>query len=139
MKVMIIVKANPDSENGKMPSDKELAEMTSFNEELVKAGVMLDGAGLTQSSKGARIRFTGKQRQVIDGPFSETKELIAGFWVLEVKSLAEAIEWGKRIPFQEGEVEIRPYHEMTDFVDASPETIARNEKLQKATEERKRA
>jgi hypothetical protein len=139
MKVMIIVKASPESETGQMPSDKELAEMTSFNEELVKAGVMLDGAGLTQSSKGARVRFNGKQRQVIDGPFSEAKELIAGFWVLEVKSLAEALEWAKRIPFQEGEVEVRPYHEMTDFADASPETIARNEKLAKATEERRRA
>ena len=139
MKVMIIVKANPDSETGKMPTDKELAEMTSFNEELVKAGVMLDGAGLQPSSKGARIRFNGKQRQVIDGPFSETKELIAGFWVLEVKSLAEALEWGKRIPFQEGEVEVRPYHDIADFVDASPETIARNEKLAQDTEARRRA
>ena len=139
MKVMIIVKSNPESEAGRMPTDKELAEMTSFNEELVKAGIMLDGAGLTASSKGARVRFDGKQRQVIDGPFSETKELIAGFWVLDVKSLAEALEWAKRIPFQEGEVEVRPYAELTDFVDASPETIARNEKLAKATEERKRA
>ena len=139
MKVMMIVKASPESESGKMPSDSEMKEMGTFNEELVKAGVMLDAAGLQPSRKGARVRYTGKQRTVIDGPFSETKELIAGYWVLEVTSLAEALEWAKRVPFQEGEVELRPYFELSDFTEASPDTIAQHEKLAKATEDRKRA
>ena len=117
MRVMVLVKANPDSEAGQMPSEEALSEMTAFNEELVKAGVMLAGEGLHPSSKGARIAFSGSERNVIDGPFAETKELVAGYWVWQVKSLDEAIEWLKRAPFQEGEVEIRPVLETEDFGD----------------------
>jgi hypothetical protein len=116
MRFMVIVKANKDSEAGVLPSHQELAEMGKFNEELVKAGVMLAGEGLQASSKGARVRFSGpKQRTVIDGPFSETKELIAGFWLWQVRSKDEAIEWLKRAPFQEGEVELRQVFEAEDF------------------------
>src|SRR5215217_6730375 len=112
MRFMVIVKASKDSEAGKMPSEEMLGAMAKFNEELVKAGVMLDGNGLQPSSKGARIRFSGNNRTVIDGPFAETKELIAGFWILQVKSKEEAIEWIKRCPApmgpgQESELEIR--------------------------------
>ena len=96
MRFMVIVKANKDSEAGKMPSEEMLAKMAKFNEEMVKAGIMLDGAGLRPSSQGARIRFTGDKRSVIDGPFAETKELIAGYWIIQVKNKAEAIEWMKR-------------------------------------------
>src|ERR687887_573168 len=115
MRVMAIVKATRDSESGTMPSEKLLAEMGKFNEELVKAGVMLAGEGLHPSSKGKRVRFSGTKRTVIDGPFTETKELIAGFWLWQVKSMAEAVEWLKRAPFQEGTVEIRPVLEEEDF------------------------
>ena len=107
MRVMVLVKANKDSEAGLLPDQKILAEMGKFNEELVKAGVMLEGEGLHPSSKGARVRFSGRQRTVIDGPFTEAKELIAGYWLWQVKSMDEAIEWVKRSPFQDGEVEIR--------------------------------
>ncbi|MEO7821957.1 MAG: YciI family protein, partial [Gemmatimonadaceae bacterium] len=108
MRFMVLVKANKDSEAGAMPKEHELAEMGKFNEELVKAGVMLAGEGLHASSKGVRVRFSGKKRTVIDGPFSETKELVAGFWIWQVKSKEEAIEWLKRAPFDGGaEVEIR--------------------------------
>jgi len=131
MKVMVIVKSSPDSEAGQMPDDKSLAEMTKFNEELVKAGVMLDGAGLTPSRQGKRIQFKGSKRTVVDGPFAEAKELIAGYWVLQVKSLDEAVEWVKRAPcFEDGELELRPYFELEDFTDASPETIARQKQLE---------
>jgi len=116
MRVMVIVKANKDSEAGVLPDQKILTEMGKFNEELAKAGVMLAGEGLQASAKGARVRFEGpKKRTVIDGPFAETKELVAGFWLWQVKSMDEAIEWLKRSPFQEGEVEIRQVFETEDF------------------------
>src|SRR5215212_6492179 len=115
MRFMVIVKADKDSEAGVLPSHELLAEMGKFNEELAKAGVMLAGEGLQASSKGARVRFSGKQRTVIDGPFTEAKELVAGFWLWQVRSKDEAIEWLKRAPFQEGEVEIRQVLEADDF------------------------
>jgi len=120
MRFMMIVKANRDSEAGVMPEEKLIAEMTKYNEELVKAGVMLDGAGLQPSSKGFRIKFAGGKRTVIDGPFTETKELIAGYWLIQVKSREEAMEWAKRVPAphgpdQEGEIEIRQLFEVDDF------------------------
>ena len=134
MRFMVIVKANKESETGVLPSTEILAEMTKFNEELVKAGVMLAGEGLHASSKGARVRFAGKQRTVIDGPFAETKELIAGFWLWQVKSKDEAIAWLKRAPFQEGEVEIRQVFETDDFGDnMTPELRAQEERLRKQT------
>ena len=117
MRVMVIVKATENSEAGAMPSEQLLADMGKFNEELVKAGVMLAGEGLQSSSKGARVKFDGGKHTVIDGPFAETKELIAGFWLWQVKSMEEAIEWLKRAPFQEGEVEIRQVFETEDFGD----------------------
>jgi hypothetical protein len=112
---MVIVKANKDSEAGVLPDAKMLAEMGEFNKELEKAGVLLEGEGLQASSKGARVRFEGGKRTVIDGPFTETKEMIAGFWLWKVKSKQEAIEWLKRAPFKEGEVEIRQVFEVEDF------------------------
>jgi hypothetical protein len=115
MRFLMIVKATKDSEAGVMPSNELISAMTKFNEELVNAGAMIDGAGLQASSKGARIRFNGSQRTVIDGPFAETKELISGYWIIQVKSREEAIEWAKRTPFQEGELELRQFFEMEDF------------------------
>jgi hypothetical protein len=120
MRFMMIVKANKDSEAGVMPSEELLSTMGKYNEELVKAGVLLDAAGLQPSSKGARIKFSGGKRTIIDGPFSETKELIAGYWVIQVKSREEAMEWAKRVPAphgegQEGEIEIRQFFELEDF------------------------
>ena len=115
MRFMVLVKANSDSENGVMPDQKILTEMTKFNEDLAKAGVLLAAEGLQSSSKGVRVRFAGAKRTVIDGPFAETKELVAGFWLWQVKSKEEAIEWLKRAPFQEGDVEIRQLFEMEDF------------------------
>jgi len=120
MRFMMIVKANRDSEAGVMPEEKLIAEMTKYNEELVKAGVMLDGAGLQPSSKGFRIKFAGGKRTVIDGPFTETKELIAGYWLIQVKSREEAMAWAKRVPAphgpdQEGEIELRQLFEVDDF------------------------
>src|SRR4249920_3352462 len=116
MRFMVMVPANKDSEAGVLPDGKILATMGKFNEELVKAGVMLAGEGLQASSKGARVRFEGpSKRTVIDGPFTETKELIAGFWLWQVKSKEEALEWLKRAPFQEGEVELRQVFETEDF------------------------
>src|SRR3954468_12472891 len=120
MRVMAIVKASEDSEAGVMPDEKILTEMGKFNEELVKAGVMLAGEGLHASSKGARVRFEGSKRTVIDGPFTEAKELVAGFWLWQVKSKDEAVEWLKRAPFQEGEVEIRQVFETADFAAVDP-------------------
>jgi hypothetical protein len=118
MRFMVIVKANKDSEAGALPDQKILEAMGKFNEELVKAGVMLAGEGLQASAKGARVRFEGSSRRtVIDGPFAETKELVAGFWLWQVKSKDEAIEWLKRAPFQEGEVELRQVFETEDFGD----------------------
>jgi hypothetical protein len=115
MRLMMIVKASNGSEAGVMPSEKELADMARYNEELVKAGVMLDGAGLKPSVNGARIRYSGAKRTVTDGPFSEAKELIAGYWIIQVKSKEEAVEWAKRVPFEDGEVELRPFFELEDF------------------------
>jgi len=115
MRFMVIVKANKDSEAGVMPSEQILRDMGAFNEKMVKAGVMLAGEGLHPSSKGKRIRFEGKKKTVIDGPFAETKELIAGFWLIQVRSMEEAVEWMKRSPFQEGEIEIRQVFEDADF------------------------
>ena len=122
MRFMVIVKATKDSEAGVMPSEKLLSDMTKYNEELVKNGVMLAGEGLHPSSKGARVRFTGDKRTVIDGPFSETKELIAGFWLIQAKSKEEAIEWVKRAPHphpgHDTEIEIRPIFDSADFGEA---------------------
>ncbi|HWK33514.1 MAG TPA: YciI family protein [Hyphomicrobium sp.] len=118
MRFMVMVKATKDSEAGVMPSEELLGAMAKFNEELVKAGVMLDGNGLHPSSKGARIRFEGDKRTVIDGPFTETKELVAGYWILQTGSLAEAVEWIKRCPnphMEESEIEIRQLFELEDF------------------------
>jgi hypothetical protein len=133
MRVMVIVKANEDSEAGVMPSEQLLTEMGAFNEELVKAGVMLDGDGLKPSSEGARVRFSGSQRTVIDGPFVETKELIAGYWIWKVESLDEAIEWVKRCPNPmsgESEIEIRPIFEAEDFGEEfTPELREQEERL----------
>lgn len=138
MRFMMIVKANQDSEAGKMPSEELLAEMGKYNEELMKAGALLDGAGLHPSSKGARIKFSGGKRTVIDGPFPETKELIAGFWIIQVKSKEEAIEWAKRVPAphgkgEEGEIEIRQLFELEDF--GPSEAIDRARQLEKELSE----
>ena len=115
MRFMMMVKADKDSEAGILPDEKILSDMAKYNEEMVKAGVMLAGDGLQASSKGARVQYSGSKRTVIDGPFSETKELVAGFWIIQVKSKEEAIEWAKRVPFEEGEVEIRQIFELSDF------------------------
>jgi hypothetical protein len=128
MRCVVIVKATEDTEAGVMPSTERLAAMGQFNEELVKAGVMLAGEGLHPSSRGARVRFDGAQRTVIDGPFAETKELIAGFWLWQVKSMAEAVEWLKRAPFDGGtEVEIRPVFEAEDFGDKFTDALREQE------------
>jgi hypothetical protein len=130
MRFMVIVKGNPDTERGVLPTREELEEMGKFNEELAKAGVMLAGEGLQPSSKGARVRFSGKKRTVIDGPFAETKELVAGFWLWQVRSREEAIEWLKRAPFQEGEVELRQVFESEDFGEEfTPELREQEERL----------
>jgi len=115
MRFMMIVKANKDSEAGLLPTEEQLAEMAKYNEELVKGGVLLSGEGLQASSKGARVRYSGAKRTMIDGPFAETKELIAGFWLIQVRSKDEALEWARRVPFQEGEVEVRQVFELEDF------------------------
>ena len=130
MRFMILVKASSESEAGQMPTEKELTEMGRFNEQMVKAGIMLAGEGLHPTSKGSRIRYSGKSRTVIDGPFAETKELVAGFWLIQVKSKDEAIEWIKRAPFKEGEVEIRQVFEAEDFgPEFTPELRAQEERL----------
>ena len=143
MRVMVLIKANEDSEAGVMPSERLFTEMGNFNEELVKAGVMKAGEGLHPSSKGVRVRFAGgkdDKRTVIDGPFAETKELLAGFWLWEVQSMAEAIDWVKRIPNPDGEeteVEIRPVFEAEDFGDElTPELREQEERLRVALAER---
>ncbi len=115
MRFMMIVKANKDSEAGVLPTEEQLAEMAKYNEELVKAGVLLAAEGLHASAKGARVRFSGAKRTVIDGPFTEAKELIAGFWLIQVKTKEEAIEWTKRVPFEESEIEVRQVFELADF------------------------
>jgi hypothetical protein len=131
---MVLVKASKGSEAGVLPSQKLLADMMKYNEELVKAGIMLAGEGLKPTSKAARVRFSGNQRTVIDGPFTETKELVAGYWLWQVKSLDEAIEWAKRCPNPmdgaESEIEIRPIYEAADFGDnLTPELRAKGEQL----------
>ena len=132
MRFMVIVKANQDSEAGVLPTHEALAEMGKFNEELAKAGVMLAGEGLQASSKGARVRFEGKKRTVIDGPFAETKELVAGFWLWQCRSKEEAIEWLKRAPFREGEVEIRQVFEADDFgPEFTPELREQEERVRR--------
>jgi hypothetical protein len=139
MRVMVIVKASKESEAGQMPNTKILTDMGNFNEELVKAGVMLAGEGLHPSSKGKRVRFSGAGRTVIDGPFAETKELVAGFWLWRVKSMEEAVEWLKRAPFEGGtEVEIRPVAEAEDFgKEFTPELRAQEERLRARIEEKR--
>ena len=130
MRVMVIVKADKNSESGVLPDMKLLEDMGKFNEELTKAGVMLAGEGLQASSKGARVRFSGGKKTVIDGPFAETKELVAGFWLWQVKSKEEAIEWLKRAPFEGTEVEIRQVFELEDFgADFTPELREQEERL----------
>jgi hypothetical protein len=137
MRFMVIVKANKDSEAGVLPSKELLTEMGKFNQELMKAGVMLAGEGLQASSKGARVKFEGKKRTVIDGPFAETKELIAGFWLWKVKSMDEAVDWLKRAPFDGGtEVEIRQVFEAEDFGEnLTPEARELEQELRKRSEQ----
>lgn len=135
MRVMVFVKANNETEAGVMPTTEELAEMGVYNEALVKAGVMLAGEGLHPSSKGVRIYFDGKQRNVVDGPFTEAKEMIAGFWIWQVKSMEEAVEWAKRSPFQEGQLELRPVFEADDFGDElTPELREQEARLRAQSE-----
>jgi hypothetical protein len=141
MRVMVIIKANKDSEAGILPDEKLLTEMGKFNEELVKAGIMLDGEGLHPSSKGKRVHFSGANRKVIDGPFAETKELIAGYWIWKVRSMEEAIEWVKRCPNPtgaEGDVEIREIFEAEAFGDQfTPELREQEERLRAQIEKQK--
>jgi len=130
MRVMVLVKANKNSEAGVMPTKELLTEMGKFNEELAKAGVMLAGEGLHPTSKGARVKFSDGKKTVVDGPFAETKELVAGFWLWQVKSLDEAIEWLKRAPFEDTEVEIRQVFEAADFGDEfTPELREQEERV----------
>jgi len=136
MRFMMMIKANKDTEAGVLPEEKTLAAMANYNEELVKAGALVDAVGLQESSKGARVKFSGGKPKVIDGPFAETKELIAGFWMIQVKSKKEAIEWAKRVPFDvdvhmggEGEIEIRQVFELEDF--GASEAVERHRELGK--------
>ena len=131
MRFIVLVKANKESEAGVMPTEKELADMGKFNEELVKAGIMLAGEGLHPSSKGVRVKFNGPKRTVLDGPFAETKELVAGFWIWQCRSLEEAVEWLKRAPFDGGaEVEIRPVFEAEDFgAEYTPELREKDQRI----------
>jgi hypothetical protein len=130
MRYMVIVKASEDSENGVMPTEAELAEMGRYNEELVKAGIMLAGEGLHPSSSGARVRFDADNNAtVVDGPFTETKELVAGFWILQVSSREEVLEWVKRAPFREAEVEVRRVFEDEEFTNATPEQMDAERRL----------
>jgi hypothetical protein len=136
MRVMVIVHATKTSEQGILPKPEDFAAMGAFNEKLVKAGVMLDGDGLKPSSKGKRIRITDTKKTVIDGPFAETKELIAGFWIWQVKSMEEALEWAKQcpnpMPGDEGVLEIRPFYEAEDFGDAFPPDLKKKEDSMRA-------
>jgi hypothetical protein len=138
MKVMVFVKATRESEAGEMPSEKLISDMMQYNEQLVKAGIMLAGEGLQPSSRGARVRFSGSNRTVVDGPFAETKELVAGYWIWQVKSLQEAIEWVKRCPnpmMSDSEIEIRPVYEASDFGEAfTPELRAKEEQIRAQAE-----
>ena len=139
MRVMVIVKANKDTEAGVMPTEQLLTDMINYNEQLVKAGIMLAGDGLKASSHGARIVFSGKKRTVVDGPFAETKELIAGFWIWQVKNFQEALEWAKRCPNPTGEesvLELRPFFETDEFgAELTPELRAQEERLAKQMKE----
>src|SRR5687767_2188734 len=139
MRVMVIVKANKESEAGQMPSEQLLREMGNYNEQLVNAGIMLAGEGLHPTSKGKRVRFSGTDRTVIDGPFAETKELIAGFWIWETKSMDEAVEWLKKAPFDGGtEIEIRQIFEAEDFgAEFTPELRQQEDKIRQQIEERR--
>ena len=133
MRFIVMVKASKDSEAGILPSTEQFAEMGKFNDELLKAGIMLAGEGLQDSSKGVRISYDGKKRTVRDGPFTETKELVAGFWIWQVKSKQEALEWAKRIPFQEGEVELRQIMEWEDLgAEFTPELREQEERQRQA-------
>jgi hypothetical protein len=139
MRVMVLVKATSESEAGEMPSERLLSEMLAFNEELVKAGVMLAGDGLKPSSEGVRVEFSGGDRKVINGPFAETKELLAGYWLLQVKSMDEAVEWVKRVPNPDpgtdGVIEIRPVFETEDFgEELTPELREKEERLRREVE-----
>jgi hypothetical protein len=143
MRVMVIVKASKDSEAGIMPSQQELAEMGAYNEELVKAGIMQAGEGLHPSSKAKRVQFKGSQRMVVDGPFAETKELIAGFWIWKVKSMQEAVDWAKRcpnpMPNQESELELRQVFEAEDFgAEYTPELRAQDDRLREQIEQQQK-
>lgn len=142
MKVMVIVKATKNSEAGLMPSEEMFLAMGKYNEELVKAGIILAGDGLKPSSYGKRIRFSGSNRTVVDGPFAETKELVAGFWIWQVRSMEEAVEWARRcpnpMPNEESDLELRPFYEMEDFGEAAtPEVRALNERLAAEIEKQK--
>jgi hypothetical protein len=141
MRVIVFVPGDASSEAGKMPSQELIAKMTKFNEDLVKAGVMLDGQGLTPTSKAKRVRFSGSQRTVFDGPFTESKEIVAGYWIWQVKSIEEAVEWLKRAPFDGGvEATIRPIFEAEDFgKDLPPELRSQNERLQAEVERLRRS
>ncbi len=139
MRVMVLVKANEESEAGQLPSQELLSQMQEFNEELVRAGVLLAGDGLQPTSKGVRVVFSGSERRVVDGPFTETKELLAGYWLWQVKSMEEAIEWARRIPCEEGApeaaVEIRPVFEADDFgEELTPEMRERDERMRREVE-----
>lgn len=140
MRFVVMVKATNESESGALPDPKLMADMQKFNEELVKAGIMLAGEGLHPSSKGARVRFSGKNREVIDGPFAETKELVAGFWIWQVKSLEEAIEWVKRCPnpfYSESEIEIRQVYEAADFGELPAEIFEKEQRMREELAARK--
>jgi hypothetical protein len=142
MRVMVIVKATKNSEAGVMPSEADFAAMGKFNEELVKAGIMLDGDGLQPSSKGKRIEFSGGKRTVVDGPFTETKELVAGYWIWQVRSIDEAVEWARRcpdpMPGEDAVLEIRPFYEAEDFgAEFTPELRAQEERLRQELERKK--
>jgi len=138
MRFMVMVKATEDSEAGVMPSEELLTAMMKYNEELVKAGIMLGGDGLKPSSQGARVQFDGAKRTVVDGPFAETKELVAGYWIWEVRSLEEAIEWVKRCPNPmpgPSEIEIRPFYQIEDFGEiVTPDVVEQNNRLRAASE-----
>ena len=142
MRVMVIVKATKNSEAGVMPSEADFAAMGKFNEELVKAGIMLDGDGLQPSSKGKRIQFSGNKRTVLDGPFTETKELVAGYWIWQVRSMEEAVEWARRcpdpMPGEDAVLEIRPFYELEDFgKEFTPELRAQEERIRQELERKK--
>lgn len=141
MKVMVIVKASKDSENGVLPSEKMLDDMSRYNDQLIKAGIMLSGDGLTPSSKGKRIVLAGGKRAVVDGPFAETKELVAGFWIWQVRSVEEAVEWARRcpdpMPGEEAVLEIRPFYDVADFGEAAtPELLERFARQQTELDQR---